>query len=264
MTKQLDRDLRNTFNQVAAEYDAVRPTYPSECIDSILEYSKINYESNVLEIGSGTGQASQLFIERGFGVTGLDIGSDLIEFAKAKFQNNSRVKFEVTSFEDFTSDQQPFDLIFSATAFHWVDPVIRFKKAAELLCANGTLALFWNIDRRIKSPLRVAIDNVYERVLPSEPNDSGRQSDFETATEAMIDEMKKCGLFSNVQIKKQPWQVEFSKEKYLRLLNTFSYHRSLSGDLRTKLLNGIDEAIEGFGGTITINYENVLVLGTAV
>jgi SAM-dependent methyltransferase len=34
-----------------------------------------------------------------------------------------------------------YDLIYSATAFHWIDPEVAYKKSAELLKAGGCLAI---------------------------------------------------------------------------------------------------------------------------
>lgn len=53
----------------------------------------------------------------------------------------SAVLFEVASFEDFAAPEASFDLIVSGTAFHWVDPEVRFRKPARLLRPGGWLAL---------------------------------------------------------------------------------------------------------------------------
>lgn len=55
-------------------------------------------------------------------------------------------RFQVCSFEDF-AESGPFDLIVSATAFHWVDPSIGLAKAARLLRPGGWLALLTTGER---------------------------------------------------------------------------------------------------------------------
>jgi SAM-dependent methyltransferase len=263
MSYVLDRSLRVTFDKIAKEYDAVRPAYPAICIDSIIEYSHISGSSKILEVGCGTGQATQLLVDRGFSVHCIDIGTELVEVARDKFSDNPKVKFDVMSFEDSRFPPKTFDLIYSATAFHWVDPEVRYKKAAQLLKPSGTLAIFQNLDTRQPSDLRSAIDAVYARFIPNEPDDRQRQSDFEAAVQEEINEVKSSEFFHSVEIKKVPWQVEFSQEKYMRLLNTFSYHRDIAPHVKAALIKGVGEVIQSYGGSITIHYDNVLILGKA-
>jgi SAM-dependent methyltransferase len=52
----------------------------------------------------------------------------------------------VASFEDL-ADTGPFDLIVSATAFHWVDSGVGLAKAARLLRPGGWLALLTTEER---------------------------------------------------------------------------------------------------------------------
>ena len=74
----------------------------------------------MLEIGCGTGQLTRQLAGRGFEldrhrhrrVDGAGGPGNVTDAA---------VRFQVSSFEDFAGGG-PFDLIVSATAFHWVDP----------------------------------------------------------------------------------------------------------------------------------------------
>jgi hypothetical protein len=51
-------------------------------------------------------------------VTAIDIGAAMIDGARRNVPDPT-VRFQVSAFEDFT-DSGSFDLIVSATAFHWV------------------------------------------------------------------------------------------------------------------------------------------------
>jgi SAM-dependent methyltransferase/GNAT superfamily N-acetyltransferase len=186
----LDQALRVKFNEVAREYEAVRPTYPDECINTIVKYANSSPSSKILEIGCGTGQATQFFVACGFSPHCIDIGEELVAIASEKFRSYPSVKIEVSSFEAVEIPRSRLDLIYSATAFHWIDPNVRYQKAAQLLKPDGTLALFWNIDTRKETELRLAIDEVYHKVIPSEPDDQKRQSDFEVATTLMQDQLR--------------------------------------------------------------------------
>lgn len=68
-------EKRNTFNNIITDYNEARPSYPAELFNDILEFSNISVNDNLLEIGSGTGQATEYFIEKGYPIIGLEIDS---------------------------------------------------------------------------------------------------------------------------------------------------------------------------------------------
>jgi SAM-dependent methyltransferase len=90
------------------------------------------------------------------------LAGSAVELGAAGFR---AVEFQVTSFEDFaTGDSGPsrprFDLIISGAAFHWIDPEIRFGKAALLLRPGGWLALVGSQDR-YDDPVGAGLDALW-------------------------------------------------------------------------------------------------------
>src|SRR5262249_16877541 len=51
------------------------------------------------------------------------------------------VEFVNDRFEDARLPHERFRAVFSASAFHWVDPEVSWQKAADVLAPGGTLAL---------------------------------------------------------------------------------------------------------------------------
>ena len=51
-------------------------------------------------------------------------------YEQALMLSNQNVTFVTSAFEEWDSDQK-FNLIISATAFHWVDPTVRYLKAYQ-------------------------------------------------------------------------------------------------------------------------------------
>ena len=94
----------------------------------------------VLEVGCGTGQLTRELVTCGMEIKAIDIGEAMIDVARRRLQDR-KVEFCSTAFEDFESTDARFDLIVSATAFHWVDPRIGWAKCARLLRSGGWLAL---------------------------------------------------------------------------------------------------------------------------
>jgi SAM-dependent methyltransferase len=114
----------------------------------------------VLEIGCGTGQLTRELAGRGFNLTGIDIGPEMVAAARQNVADTT-VRFQVASFEDFP-DPGPFDLIVSATAFHWVDPNIGLAKAARLLRPGGWLALL-TTGERYPEPIQTGLRELWNR-----------------------------------------------------------------------------------------------------
>jgi SAM-dependent methyltransferase len=70
------------------------------------------------------------------------------------------ISFQACSFEDFAAPGSSFDLIVSATAFHWIDPEVRFSKSARLLRPGGWLVLL-SIGEHYDEPLNTALRGMW-------------------------------------------------------------------------------------------------------
>ena len=130
---------RATFDGVAELYDEVRVGYPDEVVDWVLSTAGISEGGRVLEIGCGTGQLTRQLAARGVELTAIDISPNMVELA-SRHLDTSDVRFHANSFEDFDAPDDSFDLVVSATAFHWIDPDVAWSKSARLLRSGGWLA----------------------------------------------------------------------------------------------------------------------------
>jgi ubiquinone/menaquinone biosynthesis C-methylase UbiE len=136
---------RVLFDSIAELYDATRPGYPAGVIDAVMANAALGPGAAVLEIGCGTGQLTRQLAGRALSLTAIDIGAAMVQAARRNV-GDATARFQVCSFEDF-ADSGPFDLIVSATAFHWVDPGVGLVKAARLLRPGGWLALLTTGER---------------------------------------------------------------------------------------------------------------------
>ncbi|HEX8804108.1 MAG TPA: class I SAM-dependent methyltransferase [Acidimicrobiales bacterium] len=134
------RHLRTLFDGVADLYDASRRGYPPEIVDHMVATAGLRPGDPVLEVGCGTGQLTEQLVGHGLAVTAIDIGPAMVAAARRRLPR-SAVRFAVVPFEAFEAVDGSFALVVSATAFHWVDPDVRFVTAARLLRPRGWLAL---------------------------------------------------------------------------------------------------------------------------
>jgi cyclopropane fatty-acyl-phospholipid synthase-like methyltransferase len=94
----------------------------------------------VLEIGCGTGQLTRSLLARGLRVTALEPGDQLIRVAEENLKD-AGVEFLHARLEDMQLPRESYETVFSASAIHWVDPDLSWRKIADTLAPNGTLAL---------------------------------------------------------------------------------------------------------------------------
>ncbi len=128
------------FDGAAQLYDACRLGYPGDIVEFLVTTASISAGSTVLEVGCGTGQLTDRLAYSGFNLTAIDIGPSMIAVARLRLETTD-VSFQVTAFEDLAASEASFDLIVSGTAFHWIDPEVKFHKSARLLRPGGWLAL---------------------------------------------------------------------------------------------------------------------------
>jgi ubiquinone/menaquinone biosynthesis C-methylase UbiE len=153
------RHQRTLFDGVAQLYEASRLGYPPAIVELAVATAGLGPGSAVLEVGCGTGQLTERLACFGFRLTAIDLGPSMINAARRRLAG-SAVLFDVASFEDFAAPEASFDLIISGTAFHWVDPEVRFRKPARLLRPGGWLALL-ETGERYDEPFRAALQGMW-------------------------------------------------------------------------------------------------------
>ena len=135
------RSHGKVFNEVAAEYDRNRPSYPDALVDHACQLARIGAGDRVLEIGCGTGQLTRSLLARGLRVTAVEPGDQLIAIAGENLRDAGDVEFVNARLEDMQLPRGRYQAVFSASAIHWVDPDLSWRKIADVLAPEGTLAL---------------------------------------------------------------------------------------------------------------------------
>jgi len=153
------RYQRGLFDGVARLYEATRPWYPKELAGFVAATAQVGAGAPVLEVGCGTGQLTERLAPLRFALTAIDVGASMVAAARERVTGDG-VAFVAVSFEELDVPEASFDLIISGAAFHWVDPEVRFRKAARLLRPGGWLAVA-GYDERYDEPLGSALDGLW-------------------------------------------------------------------------------------------------------
>lgn len=246
-----NQDLKVTFNSAASLYEEMRPSYPNELINDVVALSQIPNNGHILEVGCGTGKATKLFAAQGYNMICLDIGPDLLAVAQEQLKSLSNVSFTLSAFEDWQSNQT-FDLVVSATAFHWISPNVRFIKAWDVLTPQGALATFNNHHTKKNEGFFSEVQSIYDQhyIRPNRPRLVSSD-----APEPGIDK------FQDPIRRTYPWNQTYTTEQYIKLLRTYSDHIAQPENNQKRLFENISNLInKQYDGAITKHYEAVLTL----
>lgn len=244
------KGLETTFNSVYTEYDRCRPTYIKEVYDDIFNAKEINSSSNVLEVGIGTGQATLPIIKTGCNLTAVELGDKLAEFSSYKFKNYENFKVENLAFQELEYPSSSFDLIYSATAFHWIPEEIGYTKVFDMLKSGGVFARFANhpFKDKIRNNINAEFEKIYAKYMPGS---LGGAEYSEENAKNIANIACKYG-FIDISYKIYHRTRDFTAKEYTLLLGTYSDHIAIEEKTRKKLFGEIEEAINDNGGIITI------------
>ncbi|MCY3796191.1 MAG: class I SAM-dependent methyltransferase [Chloroflexi bacterium] len=246
-------ERRKSYDPIAQIYDRARPSYPAALFDDIVAYANLDDEARLLEIGSGTGQATLPLAQRGCAIDCIELGAELAVVARWNLAAYPKVKVINADFETVALSPPAYDLVYAATAFHWIDPAISFSKAHDLLKPGGALALFWHRPALTDASRAYvfALQDIYRRVAPkmAEAYDVPPGPD-EVSTE-YAELIPNSGLFEQLAIRKHYVLTEYSAGAYVELLSTFSDHIALPPKTRRQLFKEIGALIKReFAGVV--------------
>jgi len=254
------RDVVSNFDEVAQLYDDVRPQYPVELIEAIVEAAGIEKGSRALELGSGSGQATAMLLPYGGLIDCIEPGEKLADIARRKF-SEQEVQIFNTRFEAWDLDGREYDLVFSATAFHWIPADVAYRKSAQALRAGGTIALFWNMHPTFPTQFDNALKALLQEEEPRLISTIYGMPHAQVLKEG-LDELGASGLFEDITSLHFPWRQTYSSKEFTDLLRTYANFQALPAQKLNSIMSGIAETIDSdMKGVIELQYLSALHLG---
>lgn len=269
---------RAVFNEVADLYDRARPGYPPAMFDDLLAGVAVREGTRVVEVGCGTGQATRVLASTGAHIRAIELGPDLATTARRNLSRFANVTVEVGSFETAQLASASADVLFSATAFHWINPAFGFPKAADILAADGHLVLATNahVAGGTQESIAADVQQLHRRVAPdvgawvfASAADVTRRAlaggdiagVWSRIDRCFLEPPKVAQLFADPFVATYRWTQFYDRDLYLDMLATQSTYALLEPARRTELLAGIGDLIdEHLGGTISKAYLTVLAI----
>ena len=166
-------DSTTRFSDRVEDYIKYRPHYPSAVLGWLETAYSFSPSWEVADIGSGTGISTELFLENGNRVYGVEPNAEMRSAAERLLGGGDPVRGGDGRFVvgggrfvsiDGTAEAtglsaESVSLIVAGQAFHWFDAVKSRAEFLRILRPNGVVALMWN-ERLTDSAFEIEYDGL--------------------------------------------------------------------------------------------------------
>jgi SAM-dependent methyltransferase len=234
-----------SFESVASEYDAARPSYPAAVYDALGDLRGLV----VLDVGAGTGIATRQLLERGASVVAIDRGGEVLRRAAARTPG---LPAAVADGAVLPVRGGSVDLVCFAQAWHWLDASTRVGEAHRVLRAGGRWAAWWSQARSDGEDWFDAYWTLVERSCPG-THRTQRDTDWGATVDVP-------GLFEVDELTVVPWTREVTVADWMTDQVSHSYVIALHPGERARLVRGLRDILdERFpDGDMRVPYETWL------
>lgn len=249
-------DFRKVYNDrvMPKDFDKFRFRYCDALFADIISYAHLDATKTALEIGPGTGQATEPILKSGCSYLAIELGENFTKDMKKRFSPYKNFRIVNADFENYPFERNAFDLVYSAATIQWIPEEIAFTKTYNILKSNGTLAMFMT-HSDYKTPneeLYGKIQQIYSQFFKPEIPYTQRFY-YNNAAEYG---------FINLERREYHQVVEFNADEYVSFISIHADHLTLREPYRSQFFQGIRDVILEFGDKITLNNTIILYLAT--
>jgi len=137
-------DPTGRFSSRVADYRRFRPGYPPALLDFLAQTCALSPRSVIADIGSGTGLLSQLFLENGNMVYGVEPNAEMRAAGEQMLGDYPQFVSVAARAEATTLPAASVDFVTAGQAFHWFDHDAARREFCRILRPGGWVALVWN------------------------------------------------------------------------------------------------------------------------
>lgn len=246
-------DFRKIFDSSVTpeKFDEWRTRYCDECFSDIIKYVGLDTDKTVLEIGPGTGQATEPILKTGCSYLAIEIGENFTEAMKNKYDSYNNFQIVNADFETYDFGQQ-FDLVYSAATIQWIPEKIGFPKVYNLLKSNGTFAMMLT-----QTDYKSANEALYLKIQEVYDNYFHPQTEY--TCNLAYSNVENYG-FIEFECRHYHKTREYNADEFISWTSIMAPHLTLHEPYKSKFYDGIRDAILSFGNKITLNDDIVLYL----
>ncbi len=252
MTENMERDKRLVFDTIPEQFDKWRVKYDPKLFDHIVDKCDLKAGKSALEIGPGTGQASDFAIKSGCDYLAIELGEHLAEKMKEKYSSYPNFDIVVADFETYDFGDKKFDLIYSAAAIQWIQEDVAYKRVFELLKDGGYLAMCL-----MRSEYQSADPELYDDIQKVYDEYFVTDQPYSQHFDYMNGE--NYGL-KFIEERSWPGKRVYTADEHNEYLGTHSTHIALKEEYRKPFFDGVHDAVVKHGNRIVFNDEYVVYL----
>ncbi|HEV2472685.1 MAG TPA: class I SAM-dependent methyltransferase [Chthonomonadales bacterium] len=169
------------FTNRVEYYVKYRPRYPAALLKFCVEELGLAREHVIADIGSGTGFLSELFLEAGNKVIGVEPNMAMRAAAEETLGSNPLFRSVDGSAEATTLPDNSVDAIAAGQAFHWFEPMQARKEFRRIAKPRRLALLVWNVRGADSTPFM----RKYEEILQNAAGDYAQVRHREYDTEGL-------------------------------------------------------------------------------
>ena len=246
-------EIRKIFDTIPETFDRYRSRYCKELFDDLIAYADLRPGKTVLELGPGTGQATEPILDTGCDYHAIELGEHLCQKMQEKF--GSRPNFQITN-DDFITHSfgcQTFDMIYSAATIQWIPEEIAFAKTFELLKPGGILAMMLTrSDYASPNPaLHARIQQVYQQYFHPQTPYPCRGFGYTNAPQYG---------YETLEQREYATRRIFTADEYAGFCGTHCDHIALAEPDRSLFFGGLRQAVLDAGNRLESIDTHVLYL----
>lgn len=244
-------EFRKVFDTIPEQFDKYRPRYSAELFSDLIAYAGIGPGKTVLEIGPGTGQATDPVLDTGCGYNAIELGENLYEMMKRKYGNYPNFNIVNDDFITYDFGDQKFDMIYSAATIQWIPEEIAFSKTFDLLNPGGTLAMMIT-----KSDYKTGNEELYNKIQQVYSEYFKPETEYKHGS---FNYLHACDYgYINFEKREYYGKREFTAEEYAAFSGTHCDHIVIPEPYKSKFFNGLRKAVSEAGDKIVF-YDTFLL-----
>lgn len=248
----MPKDKRLVFDSIPEKFDRWRVRYDPQLFEHIIKVTGLGPGKSCLEIGPGTGQASDFAVKSGCDYLAIELGSHLADKMREKYSDYPNFHIVNADFETYDFGPKKFDLIYSAATIQWIKEDIAYRRVTELLKDGGYLAMcLMKSEYQSEDPeLYDEIQKVYDECfVTDQPYD--QHFDYMNG--------EKYGL-KFVEQRSWSGRREYTADEHNEYLGTHSTHIAIKDECREPFFGGVRDAVLRHGNRVVFHDDYVLYL----
>lgn len=228
------------FDGLSATYAEARPPYPAQLWADVRATGLLEPGRRGLDLGAGTGQATEVLLAHGMEVLAVEPGEHLADLLAQRLPRATVLRARA---EEITPEPSSIDLAVIATAIHWMDLGLVLPMLHRALAPEGRLLVWRNVfsdPEAEPTPFRRAVGDI---VALRGARPAGTRND----AAATAERIEGSGLFEITRNLHYRWTIELTTAQVRALFQTFS-------DWSADEVESAAAAVDRLGGSVTEHY----------